>query len=197
MEPIIGTVLLYAGDRLPAGQEQYWMFCQGQSLLIEDYRSLYFTIGPTYGGNQTNFNLPDLQGRVAIGASAQGPVKPNDKGGEEQVTLTTSQLPQHTHIAEPASSEQYMQLSYDDAIREVPQAGDVPAAANYSTGTSLKSVRTFIDYHINNLVNGQSVVSGDGLEILDTGGNKPHENRQPYVALNYIIAVKGTIPERS
>ena len=99
MEPFIGQLMLFGGNFAPRG----WAMCDGQLLPIAQYSALFSILGTTYGGDgRTTFALPDLRGRVPMGfghgpgLSAHGL---GSKGGEENVTLTTSQIPSHSHQA--------------------------------------------------------------------------------------------------
>src|SRR5712671_4781371 len=91
-QPYVGEIRMFAGNFAPAG----WMFCEGQLLPISEYETLFNLIGTTYGGDgQSTFALPDLRGRLPIHQGAGFTLAQN--GGAEQVTLTVSQIPAHTH----------------------------------------------------------------------------------------------------
>src|SRR5215470_10319820 len=95
-EPFVGEIRMFAGNFAPAG----WMLCQGQTLAISEYETLFNLIGTTYGGDgQTTFNLPNLSSRVPIhqGTGGGSTYVIGELAGVETVTLTVSQIPQHTH----------------------------------------------------------------------------------------------------
>src|SRR5436309_2940440 len=96
-QPYVGEIRLFAGDFAPAG----WMFCWGQGLPISEYEDLYQLIGTTYGGDgEETFNLPDLQGRVPVHqgqGSGLASVGLAELGGVESVTLSSQQIPDHSH----------------------------------------------------------------------------------------------------
>src|SRR5438309_4954850 len=97
-QPYVGEIRMFAGNFAPAG----WMFCEGQLLPISEYETLFQLIGTTYGGDgQSTFALPDLRGRVPIHQGSNGTSTYNlaENGGVETVTLTTNQIPGHTHPA--------------------------------------------------------------------------------------------------
>src|SRR3954470_22596670 len=125
MDPFIGQIILFAGNFAPKG----WAFCSGQLLSIAQNSALFSLLGTTYGGNgQTTFALPDLRSRVPIHAG-QGPGLTNyvqgEQTGVENVTLTTPQLPAHTHAVNGVAS----------GGNQASPAGGSPAIE--STGTSL------------------------------------------------------------
>ena len=173
-QPYIGEIHMFAGNFAPVG----YMFCQGQTLNISDYETLYTLIGTTYGGDgQTTFKLPDLQSRVPIhmGADAQaGTYTLGQTGGAESVTLTTNQLPVHTHPL-------YANNNADAAVATTGSgtlfAATTGTANVYGTGTT-------------------TALSAKAVGP-NNGGSQPHANIKPYLAINFIIAVEGVFPQRS
>lgn len=169
-EPYIGEITLFAGNFAPRG----WMFCDGQVLPISSNQALFSILGTTYGGDgRTTFSLPYLRGRTPINAGS-GPglssYRIGDKGGMEMVTLTTAQMPAHTHG-----------LSANTGYGNTPNPDGAVSAKTtspaYKTGAS------------NTTMNNAAI----GYE----GGGQAHENRPPYLAVHYIIAVEGIYPSRS
>src|SRR5512145_2105791 len=95
-QPYVGEIRMFAGNFAPQG----WMFCEGQLLPIAENETLFNLIGTTYGGDgQSTFGLPDLRGRIPLhmGSGGGGSYVLAETGGVEEVTLTTSQIPTHTH----------------------------------------------------------------------------------------------------
>lgn len=168
MDFYMGQIILFAGNFAPQG----WAFCDGSLLSIAQNSALFSLLGTTYGGDgQTTFALPDLRGRVAVGAG-NGPGLSSYPlgmvGGEEQVTLTTNQMPLHSHAVNASGGE---------GASSSPQ-GNLPAAtegASYDANAGTQM--------------GQNM-------IAPVGGNQPHDNRQPMLALNYLICVQGLYPSR-
>ena len=167
-EPFLGQIMLVPYNFAPRG----WAFCTGQILPIAQNTALFSLLGTTYGGNgQTTFALPDLRGRVPI-SSGQGPGLSSydlgEVGGEESVTLLVNELPAHNHLV-GASDVEVAQGS-------VPK-DQVLALGNYygPTPDTVMAVNM----------------------IQPTGGSQPHENRQPYLTLNYCIALEGIFPSRN
>ncbi len=171
--PFIGQITIFAGNFAPRN----WAFCNGQLLFIAQNTALFSILGTTYGGNgTTNFALPDLRGRVPI-HFGQGPGLSNyvegQLGGEESHTLTQNEMPAHNHQANSVAG----------GGNQASPAGGLPAIE--STGTSL-------DYSsgVANAAMGNSMIS-------TAGGSQPHNNMQPYLAVNYIIALNGIFPSRN
>ena len=172
MEGYIGQVILFAGNFAP----RTWAFCDGQLLAINQNQALFSIIGTIYGGDgRTTFALPDLRGRVAIGPR-NGPglsdYRQGARGGLETVTLNQTQIPSHTHPA---------------ALATASGPADDPQAA----GRYLASGR--VDVY-SQTPGGPSLA---GLTVGNTGGNQSHENRMPYLALNYVICLQGIFPSRA
>jgi len=167
-QPYVGEIRIFAGEFAPNG----WMFCEGQQLPISENEVLFQLIGTTYGGDgQVTFQLPDLRGRVPLhqGTGPDGMTYIiGEMGGLEQVTLTTSQIPIHSHalVVNTAKGE-----SVDPSQRFL--ARNAAGAVQYGPIT-------------------ESTANPSTLGA--TGGNQPHENRQPYLALNYIISLFGVFP---
>ncbi len=173
MEPFIGQILMFAGNFAPRG----WAFCEGQLLAISQYQALFSILGTTYGGDgRTTFALPDMRGRVSI-HPRQGPGLNNyglgQKGGAEQVTLTTDQMPAHSHT-----------------LNANKDRGDSPDPGGASIADSRGRDKDYMQ-------SGDVNVTMSANSIASSGGGQPHENRQPYLAVNYIIALMGTYPSRS
>ena len=169
MEPFLGQLMLVPYNFAPQG----WAFCNGQIMSIAQNSALFSLLGTTYGGNgQTTFALPDLRGRVAISAG-QGPGLQNyslgEVAGSESVTLISTQMPAHTHLV--GASTGSAQATPDNAF---------PGS---DTSTQI------YDLAASTTMNPQM--------IQPAGGSQPHENRQPYLVLNYIIALQGVYPSRS
>lgn len=127
-EPFIGEIKMFGGNFAPRG----WAFCHGQLLPINEYPALFSLLGNTYGGDgRTTFKLPDLQGRAPVG-QGRGPGLSERRLGEmfgaETVTLTTSQLPAHTHSTEHhLPFTEPMVPAAEKAIAYNPEAGGATA----------------------------------------------------------------------
>ncbi len=169
--PFIGTIMLFGGNFAPRG----WVFCQGQLLAISQFDAFFALIGTTYGGDgiQT-FAVPDLRSRVPV-HQGQGPGLSNyvmgQQAGTETVTLISNQIPIHSHTVGVSSSA---------ASTGTPSAG-------VTLGVS--TAETYIADTADGSMNAQSI----GL----AGGSQPHDNLQPYLALNYVIATEGIFPSRN
>ena len=167
----IGEIKLVAENYAPA----YWAFCRGQLLAIRQYSPLFALIGTTYGGDGvTTFALPNLQGIVPVGAGNGPGLTPLPLGtdyGSETVTLTRDNLPPHTH-----------------AVKAVSASGTVSSpSGNYFANKG----RSDNDYTTN-----APNVPMNPMTIGVTGNGYPVPVMQPYMALNYVIALEGVFPSR-
>jgi len=173
MDPFIAQIVLFGGNFAPRG----WAFCDGQLLPISSNTALFSILGTTYGGDgRTTFGLPDLRGRSAIHAGngpGLTPISLGQKSGTESNTLTIQQLPSHTHTAQINASS--------DAGEDSSAAGNFLGESNDDLYTSTSG----------------TAMGVGSVTVGNTGNNSPINNRPPYQALNYIIALQGTFPSRS
>ncbi len=171
-EPFLGEIIMFAGNFAPRG----WALCDGQLLPISSYTALFSILGTTYGGDgRTTFALPDLRGRAPIHAGVGPGLSSRSLGsrsGSETNTLDATQLPNHSHT---------FTNSVDTApgTAATPGAGTMPAEASED-------------------------IYGEGEAVINTtvttsavGGSLPVNNMQPYLTVNYIIALQGVFPSRS
>jgi len=175
--PFIGEIKMFGGTFAPRG----YAFCDGQLLPIAQNSALFSLLGTTYGGDgRTTFALPDLRGRVAI-HQGNGPGLSNyrlgQKAGAESVTLTTAQLPPHSHAA--------------TAHAVAPAGNSNDAAGNFWADDAGGASATYHGGPANATMNAGAV------SIANAGGGSPHTNVQPYLVINYIIALVGLFPSRS
>jgi microcystin-dependent protein len=165
-QPFVGEIRIFAGNFAPAG----WMFCEGQLLPISENETLFQLIGTTYGGDgQETFALPDLQGRIPL-HQGNGFII-GEKAGVEEVTLTTQQIPVHSHPMLASTGP-----------------GNVNTPIGNVTGASAAIKIYAADVPTGNLNN--QVIAPDG-------GSQPHTNFQPYICINYIISLFGLFPRPS
>lgn len=189
---------MFGGNFAPRG----WALCNGQLLPIAQNTALFSLLGTTYGGDgRTTFALPDLRGRAPI-SSGHGPGLSQrnlgSRSGQEVHTLTTLEMPSHNHLtSNTAAADQHVLLSTTKAVNEIPAPGDVPAAAEFGAGLGATPVKAFGPPTASNVVNGQTLSGNAGLTILNNGGNQAHNIMQPYLTINYIIALVGVFPSRS
>ncbi|TYP98007.1 microcystin-dependent protein [Tenacibaculum adriaticum] len=199
IDPLLGSISTFAGNFAPRG----WMFCNGQDLPIAQHQALFSLLGYTYSNkNEGNtFKIPDLRGRAPIHFGQGLGLSNHSLGsmaGQEYHTLNILEMPNHDHLINNSVSEdQYIQLSTTPAVNEVPAAGDVPAAAQFGSGLGATEVKAFGPPTAGNIVNGQTISGNAGLTILTNGHGQPHNNMQPYLAVNFIIAIEGLYPSRS
>lgn len=172
MDPFIGEIRVFGFSFAPRG----WALCNGQLLPISQNPALFSILGTMYGGNgTTSFGLPDLQGSVAV-SQGQGPglspYYPGDEGGTATVTLSSGQVPIHSHG---------LQVSTRPANQRQP-GGELFAVGD---GVGLYQVAQ------------QPSTNFDLGMVEPTGGGLPHNNMQPYQTLNFCIALTGIFPPRT
>jgi microcystin-dependent protein len=170
-DPYVGEIRMFGGNFAPVG----WAFCEGQSVPIAENDVLFQLIGTTYGGDgQETFNLPDLRGRLPLhmGTGGAGTTyQIGEAAGVEEVTLTTQQIPSHTHAALGAA------VTGDQTSAQ----GAVPA--NSVTITPYLNTAPDAAFNAN--------------AVSPTGGNQPHTNFQPYLCVSFIISLYGIYPSQT
>jgi len=169
--PFMSEIKIVAFNFAPKG----WAFCNGQLLPINQNQALFSLLGTTYGGNgQTTFALPDLRGRTPFHVG--GSFTLGQAGGQEVHTLTQSEMPTHTHA-----------LSGNNAV--------VGANTNATLGPPGGS------YWANNgktvFTTGAPNSAMSPATVTNVGGSQPHENRSPYLVLNFCIALIGAFPSHN
>ena len=172
-DPFIGEIIAFAGNFAPVG----WALCNGQLLAISSNTALFSILGTQYGGDgKTNFALPDLQCRAAMGSGNGVGLTPRVNGeedGAESVAVTVSSLPQHSHGLAAAAT------------------GDAPVPQGRLAAPSRSA-----DPSYGGTSGADSVAMNPGA-IGQTGGSQPHANLQPFQTVNYIICLQGVFPPRS
>ena len=168
-DPFVAEIRIVPFNFAPRG----WAFCNGQILPLSQNTALFSLLGTTYGGNgQSNFALPDLQGSAPM-HPGQGPGLSlhdlGEQGGSSTVTLLESETPAHSHTA---------------------FASPFPAETNNAAGQYWGRVSRFYNPPT-------AAVPMSPLAIAPAGGSQPHNNMQPYLTLNFIIALQGVFPPRA
>ncbi|MDR7252490.1 microcystin-dependent protein [Nocardioides sp. BE266] len=163
-QPYVGEIRMFGGNFAPAG----WAFCNGQLLPISENETLFNLIGTTYGGDgQSTFALPDLQSRVPV-HQGNGYVLA-ETGGVEEVTLTTAQVPAHSHPLVVSTT----------AASSRSAVGGIPAAAPSDVAWT-------------------SAAADEGMsQTSAAGGSQPHTNMQPYLGISFIISLFGVFPSQT
>lgn len=166
-QPFVGEIRMFGGNFAPAG----WFFCNGQLQSISQYEVLFTLIGTTYGGDgQTTFGLPNLQGRLPVhmGTNNYGTYIQGQSAGEENHTLTTSEIPSHNHTVAAASTA----------------TSASPSGNAYGGGFALYRTAA-------------PATPMAATMIGSGGGSQPHANMMPYLCVSFIIAWAGIYPSRN
>jgi len=164
-QPYVGEIRMFAGNFAPAG----WMFCEGQLLPISENETLFQLIGTTYGGDgESTFALPDLRGRIPI-HQGNGFILA-ETGGAEEITLTVSQIPAHSHA----------------------MLGSANIANGVSPTNQVVATSTEVTVSPYGSDNPQTNLSPQAVSAV--GGSQPHTNFQPYLCINFIISLFGIFP---
>ncbi len=173
MDEYIGAIQIFAGNFAPRG----WALCEGQILPIQQNTALFSILGTTYGGNgTTTFGLPDLRGRMPIGFGAGPGLTPRqlgEKSGAEAVTLTTAQIPSHTHTYNALSGNRESTSPANNFLGVAPGAWYGQKDA------------------------GDTLLPMGAEAVSPAGGSQPHNNMPPYLGLSFIICLQGIYPPRS
>ena len=167
MNPYVGEIRLVPFNFEPEG----WAFCDGSLLSISEFEVLFILIGTTYGGDgQQTFALPDLRGRVPIHMAGNFPI--GMVGGSENAVIDSTSLPAHRH-----------QLQVNSSVGAfTTPASHMPASAPSSIGNSYS---------------GEPDVLMSSNSLGSTGSGQPHQNMQPYLAMNYVISLFGIFPSQN
>jgi microcystin-dependent protein len=168
--PYIGQIMMVGFSFAPRN----WAFCNGQLMAISENEVLFTLIGTTYGGDgQTTYALPDLRGRVPIGVGqgqGLGAYQFGQVGGQESPTLNVTQLPAHTHVYNPSTSQ-------GEPTTEHPESS-YPAPEGYYATTA-------------------NAAPMGPPTLAAAGGSQPHNNIQPFLGINFIISLFGIFPSQN
>jgi microcystin-dependent protein len=171
MAPFVGEIRMFAGNFAPNG----WMFCEGQTMPISENEVLFQLIGTTYGGDgQETFNLPNLASRVPIhmGTGPSGTTyQLGEMAGTEQETLTTQQIPTHSH----------------------PMLATADGGGANSPGSNILANCSALKLYTASAPS----IALNAASITPAGGSQPHENTQPFLCINFIISLFGVFPSQT
>jgi microcystin-dependent protein len=168
-EPFLSEIRMMSFSFAPKG----WSFCNGQLLPINQNQALFSLLGTTFGGNGTvNFALPNLQGRTPIHVGVNHTL--GERGGEQAHILTVSELPAHTHNMRASSAN----VSSNIPTENTSSWGNTSPVQAYNGG-------------------GQNLGAMNAAIISNVGGSQGHENRQPFLSINFSIALQGIFPSQN
>ena len=220
MDQILGMIILWPGNFIPLG----WLLCDGSILNVNQNQALFSILGKLYGGNgTTNFALPDLRGRVVI-STGQGPTLSAytlaQTAGSESIALTQTQIPAHNHTATgtlsgtatgtlpalsgtgslPATSLKGTSTTPGPTLFPAQAPDYTPAGLDqdFIYGVSDNSTKMPVSVTIPAGTALSVNLSGGTVPVVvtNTGGSGAHDNRQPFLVLNYIICTEGMYPPR-
>jgi microcystin-dependent protein len=176
-QPYLGAIFIFAGNFAPRG----YQLCQGQLLAISQNAALFSILGTTYGGNGVStFGLPDLRGRAPIGAGA-GPglstIVEGEAAGVENVSILVSNMPAHNHLINASNAGGGL-ASPQNAFLAQPLDANQGPTTTYNTAVA-------------------PAVTMAPTSVSVTGSNIPLNIQNPYLGINYIIAMEGLFPSRN
>jgi microcystin-dependent protein len=181
-EPFLGQIELFPYTFAP----YTWVNCQGQLLSVGQYSALFSLLGTNFGGNGTsNFGLPNLQGAVAVGQgqSASGTsYSMGQTGGGANIALTNNTIPPHTHALMANTGVGTNNVAQNQLLSQA----EIP-------GASIRDPAVKINMYLQSPPN-QTLAAASIVAV--NGGGSPHNNMQPYLALNYCISLSGLFPTR-
>ena len=183
MDPLIGQIQPFAFSFPPRG----WASCDGQLLSIASYQALFSLIGTTYGGDgRSTFGLPDLRGRAALG-DGQGPGlsqrQMGQRSGSETTMLTVNNMPSHNHTAVGTTQASFTPPNFANS--------NIPSGRNF--GAPASPTNTYTDG-----ANNQAMSTGNvAVTIGNSGAGTAFNNMQPYLVINWCIALEGIFPSRN
>ena len=205
---MIGSIIAYTGASVPDG----YLVCDGSAVSRTTYGDLYDIIGITYGSGDgvTTFNLPDLTGRVALGASTNQPMASN--GGDASVTLTLDQIPSHTHVIPSHTHANTVKATTPSLSHTITQAvfkythlnGTTSITAQSANGRYTGTASANMTRSTNLAVSAHSatactmagsISSKTAFNSTSTGGGNAHNNLMPYLALTYLIRYEPDGPQ--
>lgn len=175
MDEYIGTIKTFSGTFVPQG----YLPCDGRTLYVQQYAVLFAVIGNRFGGDgRTTFNLPDLRGRFAMGMGPGPGLTPRNiaaSGGDQVVSLTVSQMPNHSHTMHGLDGGFETYTPENAFVPKFPSA----TAKFYAKRDA-----------------NQELLPMDPRVIESTGGGQPHTNMPPYLALHFMICIDGDYPHK-
>jgi microcystin-dependent protein len=178
LDAVLGQIMPFAGPTVPQG----WAVCNGALLSISQNSALFSLLGTYYGGDgRSNFALPDLRGAAILGSSGlSGSYPVGTTSGTPTVTLSVAQIPPHNHLIQASTT--------NGAGRGANPAGHLFGVNTEPTNDPKK---IFL------LAGSMETNLASSTNIVNDGGGLPHNNMQPFLTINYLIALTGTYPSRN
>jgi microcystin-dependent protein len=177
LQPILGQIMPFAGTTVPRG----WALCNGALMAIQTNQALFSLLGTYYGGDGIRtFALPDLRGRAIIGSTGGGNFPAGMISGTVSVALNAQQIPSHNHNIHAATT--------------LGGGRGVASPANHVFGTNTLPAGAATSIFLT-AGSGETPLA-PGTNVVNEGGNQAHNNMQPYLVINYMIALNGIFPSR-
>ncbi len=204
----LGEIRGFTGSYEPAG----WMYCNGQTLKIDEYAALFAVMGVNFGGDaRTYFKLPDLRGRVPVHVGT-GPGLTQKFIGEingfESIRLTEDQMPIHDHAAKTTVGTASLSGNVSATMHVNNETGDQSTPNNHFLGLEAGEAGLYAqNKDASSVLNTNAItvdtsglkvdVTGINVGIDDAGGSGYHYNMQPYLVINWIVCTEGLFPSRT
>lgn len=203
-DPFIGQIQMFGFNFAPRD----WALCQGQLIAISQNQALFALLGTTYGGNgQSTFALPDLTSRTPVGQSAGHtppgltPFQIGQQGGAQEHTLTTPELAPHSHQADfsPSADGVKVKATNEEGDSKTPTEGAYLSETKATGGPQDSPENIYkSDPDDGSLVSLGGVSGGGGsVQVESTGGGQPFSIQNPFLAVNFSIALQGIFPPRN
>ncbi|WP_413490270.1 phage tail protein [Shewanella baltica] len=193
-DPFIGQISMFAGNFAPRG----WAFCNGQLLTVSQHTALFSILGTIYGGDGvTTFALPNLQSRSPVGtgtAAGLSSIALGEDNGVESVTLTTSQMPAHVHLITTTGSVSLTVAGTGSNASTTPSATNNILGASAAGGSPAAAIWSD---ELNDPVSLANPIINANFITQSSGQNQSFSIRNPYLGMNFIIALEGLYPMRN
>ncbi len=195
MDAFLGMIAAFGFNFAPRG----WATCQGQTLSISQNSALFALLGTYYGGNGVQtFALPNLQGRTAIGqGTGLSTYVMGQRSGSESITLQSTNMPAHTHTMPATAATQAGTAVAANGDASTPENNYLALSPKIGSGPNATQLKTYATTATTPVKLGGGAISTSAATTGQAGGSVPISIMQPYLAINYSIAMEGIFPSRN